>query len=150
MKILEILAVGCLIYFIVYVILGIVAYNERYQRRQVESNTDTISDIPKKQVKQVEVVIKDGTWENVQIENINDKIQILELQAEDLRNDINKCEQQLQAERLSPICNDITVNKLIKQSLKLQAKKNDIETKIIKYNQQVVAIATKYYKENMC
>jgi len=140
----------CVIYFIVYVILGCIAYKERYEKRQLEHNTNTMQDLPKKEYKQVEVVIKEGTWEHVQIENLKEKVDILGLQAENIMKDIDKVDKQLSQERCSCICNDTEVDRLVKLSLSLQAKKNDIENKILKYNKDIISIATKYYKANMC
>ena len=140
----------CVIYFIVYVILGCIAYKERYEKRQLEHNTNTMQDLPKKEYKQVEVVIKEGTWEHVQIENLKEKVDILGLQAENIMKDIDKVDKQLSQERYSCICNDTEVDRLVKLSLSLQAKKNDIENKMLKYNKDIISIATKYYKANMC
>lgn len=140
----------CVIYFIVYVILGCIAYKERYEKRQLEHNTNTMQDLPKKEYKQVEVVIKEGTWEHVQIDNLKEKVDILGLQAENIMKDIDKVDKQLSQERCSCICNDTEVDRLVKLSLSLQAKKNDIENKILKYNKDIISIATKYYKANMC
>ena len=140
----------CVIYFIVYIILGCIAYKERYERRQLEHNINTMQDLPKKEVKQVEVVIKEGTWEHVQIENLKEKVDILALQAESISKDIDKTEEQIQIERYSTIGDKAEINRLVKLSLNLQAKKNDIENKIIKYNKEIIAIATKYYKQSMC
>lgn len=140
----------CVIYFIVYVILGCIAYKERYEKKQLEHNTNTIQDLPKKEYKQVEVVIKEGTWEHVQIENLKEKVDILGLQAENIMKDIDKVDKQLSQERCSCICNDTEVDRLVKLSLSLQAKKNNIENKILKYNKDIISIATKYYKANMC
>lgn len=150
MNILIGLTLICVIYFIVYIILGCIAYKERYERRQLEHNINTMQDLPKKEVKQVEVVIKDGTWEHVQIENLKEKVDILALQAESISKDIDKTEEQLQIERYSTIGDEAEINRLVKLSLNLQAKKNDIENKIIKYNKEIIAIATKYYKQSMC
>lgn len=143
-------ALICVIYFIVYVILGCIAYNERYEKKQLEHNTNTMQDLPKKEYKQVEIVIKEGTWEHVQIENLKEKVDILGLQAENIMKDIDKVDKQLSQERCSCICNDTEVDRLVKLSLSLQAKKNDIENKILKYNKDIISIATKYYKANMC
>ena len=52
-----------------------------------------MQDLPKKEVKQVEVVIKEGTWEHVQIENLKEKVDILALQAESISKDIDKAEE---------------------------------------------------------
>lgn len=150
MNILIGLTLICVIYFIVYIILGCIAYKERYERRQLEHNINTMQDLPKKEVKQVEVVIKEGTWEHVQIENLKEKVDILALQAESISKDIDKTEEQLQIERYSTISDKAEINRLVKLSLSLQAKKNDIENKIIKYNKEIIAIATKYYKHSMC
>lgn len=140
----------CVIYFIVYIILGCIAYKERYERRQLEHNINTMQDLPKKEVKQVEVVIKEDTWEHVQIENLKEKVDILALQAESISKDIDKTEEQLQIERYSTIGDKAEINRLVKLSLSLQAKKNDIENKILKYNKDIISIATKYYKANVC
>lgn len=150
MNILIGLTLICVIYFIVYIILGCIAYKERCERRQLEHNTNTMQDLPKKEVKQVEVVIKEGTWEHVQIENLKEKVDILALQAEDISRDIDKTDEKIQIERCSTIGNKAEINRLVKLSLNLQAKKNDIENKIIKYNKEIIAIAAKYYKQNMC
>lgn len=150
MNILIGLTLICVIYFIVYIILGCIAYKERYERRQLEHNINTMQDLPKKEVKQVEVVIKEGTWEHVQIENLKEKVDILALQAESISKDIDKTEEQLQIERYSTISDKAEINRLVKLSLSLQAKKNDIENKIIKYNKEIITIATKYYKQSMC
>lgn len=150
MNILIGLTLICVIYFIVYIILGCIAYKERYERRQLEHNINTMQDLPKKEVKQVEVVIKEGTWEHVQIENLKEKVDILALQAESISKDIDKTEEQLQIERYSTIGDKAEINRLVKLSLNLQAKKNDIENKIIKYNKEIITIATKYYKQSMC
>lgn len=150
MNILIGLTLICVIYFIVYIILGCIAYKERHERRQLEHNTNTMQDLPKKEVKQVEVVIKEGTWEHVQIENLKEKVDILALQAESISKDIDKTEEQIQIERYSTISDKAEINRLVKLSLSLQAKKNDIENKIIKYNKEIIAIATKYYKQSMC
>lgn len=150
MNILIGLTLICVIYFIVYIILGCIAYKERYERRQLEHNINTMQDLPKKEVKQVEVVIKEGTWEHVQIENLKEKVDILALQAESISKDIDKTEEQLQIERYSTISDKAEINRLVKLSLSLQAKKNDIENKIIKYNKEIISIATKYYKQSMC
>ena len=150
MNILIGLTLICVIYFIVYIILGCIAYKERYERRQLEHNINTMQDLPKKEVKQVEVVIKEGTWEHVQIENLKEKVDILALQAENISKDIDKTEEQIQIERYSAISDKAEINRLVKLSLNLQAKKNDIENKIIKYNKEIIAIATKYYKQSMC
>lgn len=90
MNILIGLTLICVIYFIIYIILGCIAYKERYERRQLEHNINTMQDLPKKEVKQVEVVIKEGTWEHVQIENLKEKVDILALQAESISKDIDK------------------------------------------------------------
>lgn len=150
MNILIGLTLICVIYFIVYIILGCIAYKERYEKRQLEHNINTMQDLPKKEVKQVEVVIKEGTWEHVQIENLKEKVDILALQAESISKDIDKTEEQLQIERYSTISDKAEINRLVKLSLSLQAKKNDIENKIIKYNKEIISIATKYYKQSMC
>ena len=150
MNILIGLTLICVIYFIVYIILGCIAYKERYERRQLEHNINTMQDLPKKEVKQVEVVIKEGTWEHVQIENLKEKVDILALHAESISKDIDKTEEQIQIERYSAISDKAEINRLVKLSLNLQAKKNDIENKIIKYNKEIIAIATKYYKQSMC
>lgn len=150
MNILIGLTLICVVYFIVYIILGCIAYKERYKRRQLEHNINTMQDLPKKEVKQVEVVIKEGTWEHVQIENLKEKVDILVLQAESILKDIDKTEEQLQIERYSTIGNKAEIDKLVKLSLNLQAKKNDIENKILKYNKDIISIATKYYKANVC
>lgn len=150
MNILIGLTLICVIYFIVYIILGCIAYKERYERRQLEHNTNTMQDLPKKEVKQTEVVIKEGTWEHVQIENLKEKVDIFALQAESISKDIDKTEEQLQIERYSTIGDKAEINRLMKLSLSLQAKKNDIENKIIKYNKEIIAIATKYYKKSVC
>ena len=140
MNILIGLTLICVIYFIVYIILGCIAYKERYERRQLEHNINTMQDLPKKEV----------TWEHVQIENLKEKVDILALQAESISKDIDKTEEQLQIERYSTIGDKAEINRLVKLSLNLQAKKNDIENKIIKYNKEIIAIATKYYKQSMC
>lgn len=150
MNILIGLTLICVIYFIVYIILGCIAYKERYERRQLEHNINTMQDLPKKEVKQVEVVIKEGTWEHAQIENLKEKVDILALQAENISKDIDKTEEQLQIERYSTIGDKAEINRLVKLSLNLQTKKNDIENKIIKCNKEIIAIATKYYKQSMC
>lgn len=150
MNILIGLTLICVIYFIVYIILGCIAYKERYERRQLEHNINTMQDLPKKEVKQVEVVIKEDTWEHVQIENLKEKVDILALQAESISKDIDKTEEQLQIERYSTIGDKAEIDKLVKLSLNLQAKKNDIENKILKYNKDIISIATKYYKANVC
>lgn len=150
MNILIGLTLICVIYFIVYIILGCIAYKERYERRQLEHNINTMQDLPKKEVKQVEVVIKEDTWEHVQIENLKEKVDILALQAESISKDIDKTEEQLQIERYSTIGDKAEINRLVKLSLSLQAKKNDIENKILKYNKDIISIATKYYKANVC
>jgi len=150
MNILIGLTLICVIYFIVYIILGCIAYKERYERRQLEHNINTMQDLPEKEVKQVEVVIKEDTWEHVQIENLKEKVDILALQAESISKDIDKTEEQLQIERYSTIGDKAEINRLVKLSLSLQAKKNDIENKILKYNKDIISIATKYYKANVC
>ena len=150
MNILIGLTLICVIYFIVYIILGCIVCKERYERWQLEHNINTMQDLPKKEVRQVEVVIKEGTWEHVQIENLKEKVDILALQAESISKDIDKTEEQLQIERYSTISDKAEINRLVKLSLNLQAKKNDIENKIIKYNKEIIAIATKYYRQSMC
>ena len=72
------------------------------------------------------------------------------MQAESISKDIDKTEEQAQIERYSTISDKAEINRLVKLSLSLQAKKNDIENKIIKYNKEIIAIATKYYKQSMC
>lgn len=150
MNILIGLTLICVIYFIVYIILGCIAYKERCERRQLEHNTNTMQDLPKKEVKQVEVVIKEDTWEHVQIENLKERVDILALQAEDISRDIDKTNEKIQIERCSTIGDKAEVDRLVKLSLSLQAKKNDIENKILKYNKDIISITTKYYKANVC
>lgn len=79
-------------------------------------------------------------------ENIIETHDVLALQAEQMQREINTTEKQLQAERVSMICDKSEIQRLIKHSLNLQQNKCKLEAQTIKLMDELDKIAHEEYK----
>lgn len=142
MTIIKTISLILLAYTVIYMILKAIATNEEYQKSLHPPAEDTERQVKPKKIK-VEIVSNDLY---MKAENIIETHDVLALQAEQMQREINTTEKQLQAERVSMICDKSEIQRLIKHSLNLQQNKCKLEAQMIKLMDELDKIAHEEYK----
>ena len=142
MTIFKTISIILLAYTVIYMILKAIATNKEYQR-SLHPPAESIQEPVKLKKIQVEIVSNDLY---MKAENMIATHDVLALQAEQMQREINTTEKQLQAERVSMICDKSEIQSLIKYSLNLQQNKCKLETQMIKLIDELDKIAYEEYK----
>lgn len=129
---------GIVALMIIYLILKIIA-----SKNEDNSPVQAIRIKPRPRPKQIEIVSRDLY---VRAENLLNTSEVYGLQAEQLRRQINDIEDALQKERASMIRDDRTIKEYIAKSLRLQERKCQLESKMIKINKELDDIAKEEYR----
>ena len=137
-----------LLRYIVYVLIGftvlyMILKSIEYKYKSCGNKTNTHNTAKKKHIKEIEIVSRDLY---VKAENLIAMSEVYELQAEQLRHEIDNIEDMLSSERMSIINSDKEIKSLINKSLKLQERKCNLESKILKINNELTKIAEEEYK----
>ena len=143
MTIIKTISLILLAYTVIYIILKAIATNEEYQK-SLHQPAEIRELVQPKKI-QVEIVSNDLY---MKAENMIATHDVLALQAEQIQHEINTTEKQLQAERVSMICDKSEIQRLIKHSLNLQQNKCKLEAQMIKLMDELDKIAHEEYKGN--
>lgn len=139
MNILNMVVIGLVGYTIIYMILKAIAVSQ--DKRNVECQEN--EQITHKTEIEVEIKSRDLY---VKAENLIATCEVYELQAEQLLREIERIDDKLTAEKRSPVRDNAVVQKLISQSLKLQERKCNLESKMIRINSELDKIAKEEYR----
>lgn len=138
MNVLNMVVIGLVGYTIIYMILKAIAVSQ--DRHNVEHQDEQIT-----HKTEIEVEIKSRDL-YVKAENLIATSEVYALQAEQLLREIDRIQDKLDIERKSTIKDNIQIQELISKSLKLQERKCNLESKMIRINSELDKIAKEEYR----
>ena len=139
MNVLNMVVIGLVAFTIVYMILKAIAVSqdkrniERQENEQITHKTE------------IEIEIKSRDL-YVKAENLIATCEVYALQAEQLLREIDRTQDKIDAERKSAIKDEGQIQELISKSLKLQERKCNLESKMIRINSELDKIAREEYR----
>lgn len=142
MNVLNMVVIGLVGYTIIYMILKTIAVSqdkrniERQENEQITHKTE------------IEIEIKSRDL-YVKAENLIATCEVYELQAEQLLREIDRTQDKIDAERKSAIKDEGQIQELISKSLKLQERKCNLESRMIRINSELDKIAREEYRRQI-
>lgn len=142
MNILNMVVIGLVAFTIVYMILKAIAvYSDRRSEYEEPEQITHITEI------EIEIKSRDLY---VKAENLIATCEVYALQAEQLLREIDRTQDKIDAERKSAIKDEGQIQELISKSLKLQERKCNLESKMIRINSELDKIAKEEYRRQIC
>lgn len=142
MNVLNMVVIGLIGFTVIYMILKAIAIQQDRRNEECEVKEQITH------TTEIEIEIKSRDL-YVKAENLLATSEVYALQAEQLLREIDRIQDKIDAERRSTIRDESRFRNLVTQSLKLQEKKCNLESKMIKINSELDKIAREEYRRQI-